>query len=573
MRKQWVLREAQEAEVERLSRALDIHPLTAKLLIHRGATSPEQALQFLCPDLSFLPSPKAMLDLPIAVDLIRKAIGKKQRILLVGDDDVDGLTSAALIHRTILRMGGAVEVHIPDRVEEGYGVTIPLIQEAHRRGIRFLITADCGTTHFEPLQLARRLGWESVVVDHHDLKDQKRPPASAFLNPLQPGCLYPEKDLASVGVAFVLACGLVEDTAQGAWDLFQDLDLVALGTVADVAPLKGANRIWVKVGLYALQNTSKLGLKALIHRVGLADTVWTPEDVAYALAPPLNAMGRTGLAAKGFRLLVTEDPQEAEDLAHLACRQNRYRATLEREAFRAALVKVNRQIQFGRDRILVLGDPEWDAGFLGSLAGRLVREFHRPVVAVALNGTLWRGSARSIPGFSLTEALGLVREYLVEFGGHPAAAGFTIAPDRWDGFRQALQRIAFDRMDPACLVPRVELDAELPMAGLSLELIQELEVLGPFGFGNPRPIFACESARLRPASSQMPYHPQWVPIEVEDGSGRTFRAIHPRQWAYDGFRPLALSGTVQIAYSPTIFLAADGSKSVTMVLKDLRLPC
>ncbi|MBI3333523.1 MAG: single-stranded-DNA-specific exonuclease RecJ [Candidatus Omnitrophica bacterium] len=575
MRSSWVVRAADEGLVERLTQDLEVAPLIASLLVQRGADSLEAAGNFLCADLSLLPRPELMADLPKAVALIRQAISRKERILLVGDYDVDGLTGTALLYRLLRGLGAEPLWHIPHRVDDGYGLKVALVRKAASWKTQLLIAVDCGTTSFEELSLAKSRGIETIVVDHHDLLRQGRPAASAFLNPLQPGCSYPGKDLASVGVAFTLGRGILQSVPGGggiAGTVFDHLDLVALGTLADMAPLVGENRVLVKAGLHRLRGTSKPGLRALLSRAKIQGRALTGEDVSYTLAPRLNAMGRIGSAGESFRLLTTEDPEEAARLARLIDQGNRVRAMLERQAVQRALAKVERQVNFSQDRVIVLEDERWHPGVVGIVATRLTARFHRPAVVIAMSGAVGRGSARSIRAFHLVEALEEVKDHLIEFGGHPAAAGLTIARDRVPEFRQALNRVAHARMDPGRMAPSLEVDGELPLSGLSDQFMRDLDLLAPFGHGNPRPVFVAEDAMIPEERGKAGYSPFGIRFLVEDSHGRTFQALQPRQELADGWNVRKLpGGPIRLAYSPLRGLAGEGS-GIELRLRDLKLP-
>jgi len=565
LRKNWILQPIDEATLKRFTTDLEVPPLIARLLIQRGNASVSQAHDFLCADLSSLDSPERMKDLSRAVALIRKAVQTKKKVLIVGDYDVDGLTSSALLYRVMREMGADVEVHIPHRMDDGYGLKREVVQQASRSGVALLVTVDCGSTAFEELKLAGELGIETVVVDHHDLEKGMRPAASALLNPLQPDCSYPNKGLASVGVAFTLARGLLGPAAS----VFEHLDLVALGTVADVAPLVGENRILVKAGLHALSGTRKVGLKALLSHRKLKQEMLTPEDVSFSLAPTLNAAGRLGSAMGAFRLLVTNDPSEAVDGVETMSRQNKNRSSLQREAFKRALSKVMREINFSRDRVIVLEDERWHLGIVGILATRLAVRFHRPAVVIALGESVGRGSARSIRSFHLLEALEAVKEHLIEFGGHPAAAGLTIAKDRIGSFREAINRFAHERMDPATLTPSVELDGELPLSELTDRLMRDLEALAPFGTGNPRPIFLSEDARFPENRRSPAFDPLGVRVMVESAAGRSFEALQPREAMAGAWNLRKIRGNVKLAYSP--IRTQKLGPEITLRLSDLKL--
>lgn len=568
MRRNWILRSADEKSIQRLAGDLDLSPPVARLLVGRGLVSPGPAKDFLCADLGSLHPPERMADLPKAVHLIREAVRSRHRILLVGDDDADGLTGTVVLLRAIQRLGGEADVHIPP-AEDGYGLKPERVRRAQQEGIRLLITVDSGTTHFEEVALARSLGMEAIVVDHHDLDSARMPAASAFLNPLRSDCPYPEKELASVGVAYTLARGLA-DRPEQTWE---DLDLVALGTVADMAPLTGENRILVRAGLHALGGSSKPGLRALRVRAGLKDQTLGTEEISFSLAPPINAAGRMGAGMESFRLLVEEETAEAEEMAAALLRKNRSRAASGREAFRRALAKVAREINFSRERVIVLEDEHWHPGVIGILATRLSRRFHRPTVIIAGRGPACRGSARSVGAFHWVEALHAVRDHLVEFGGHPGAAGLTIERSRIAAFREAINAVARERLDTAALSPSVDLDGELPLSQLDDELLRDLEALAPFGVGNPPPLFISRDAHLGKGGETVAgtrrFNPWGVRMTVADSAGRFFEAIHSRELAGEEWNARRVRGPVHLAYSP-IRCLEEGKFRIELKVRDFR---
>ena len=563
MRRNWILRPANQDAIDRLGRDLSLPPLIARLLVCRGLDVSEKARDFLCADVGGLADPRRMADLPKAVELIRGAVERNDPIWIVGDYDADGLTGTAILFLTLKRLGAQPHVHIPHRTQDGYGLRTDVVRRAREAGARLLITVDCGTTSFEELELARSLGMETIVVDHHDPDTTRMLPASALLNPLRPDCSYPEKELASAGVAFTLARGLAEKEGL-AWE---HLDLAAVGTVADMSPLTGENRILVRAGLHALRGTSKPGLRALLTCCGLADRPLQAEDISFSVAPPLNAAGRMGSAEESFRLLVSENAEETETAAASICRQNRARAASSREAFQRALVKVSREINFSQDRVIILEDEKWHPGVIGILATRLANRFHRPAVVIAAAGDSCRGSARSIRSFHLVEALHAVRDHLVEFGGHPGAAGLTIERSRIPAFRVAFNRIARERITPQALSPTVDLDGELPLSELTEELMRGLELLAPFGIGNPRPVFSSTDASL----SGHGFHPRGIRLTVGDANGRLFDALQPREMTWESLNLRKVRGKVHLAYSPVRSLEAN-SPAIELRLKDLKLP-
>ena len=570
MRKTWKMKPVDETQVTQLAKEMSVPPLLARLLIHRGAGTPQEASDFLCADLGSLPSPSLMAELDKGVQRIRQAAARGEKILVVGDYDVDGLTSTAILVRVLRdELKADVSWHVPDRITDGYGLKEPVIEEGIRAGVKLLITVDCGTTAFKELSLARQGGMEAVVVDHHELCLGRRPPCSAFLNPLQPGCRYPNKDLASVGVAFTLARGLLGEFQKHAWD---HLDLVALGTVADLSSLVGENRILVRAGLHRLQGTLKPGLRALLSQTKLQGQRLTSEEISFLLGPRLNAMGRVGSARAALQLLITEDPEEARAIVGRMNQQNRTRAALEREAFRRALAKVEREVNFARERVIVLEDERWHPGVIGIIATRLAWRFNRPTVVIAGSGSVCRGSARSIRAFPLLEALEQVKEHLSEFGGHPGAAGLTIARDRIGPFREALNRVAHERIDPQMLTPSLEMDGELPLSSLTDELMRGLERLAPFGAGNPWPIFVSQDAQIPLAKRETPFSPWGIRFFVEDGQGRSFLVLQPRQEMEEGWNVRRIpGGPVTLVYSPMIRFGQTDKSAIELRLCDLRI--
>lgn len=573
MRKTWVVRPVSEEMVGTLSDALKISPVLAHLLVGRGIKSAVQAADFLFSDLGLLADPERMAGLADAIHLLKETIQTRRKIFILGDYDSDGITSAALLTWALRDLGADFSVYIPHRLQEGYGLRTEMVRKAAADGASLLITVDCGTTHFEELALARALGMRTIVMDHHDLVPGRPPEADAFLNPLRPDCEYPENELASVGVVFTMLRGLMGSLGR-LETLWQHLDLVALGTIADMAPLTGENRLLVRAGLHALTGTKKPGLRCLIEKQLEENRPLTPEDVSFRLAPPLNAMGRLASAEVSYRLLTTTDPEEAGRLVKEILRENRNRIELNRQVFTEALEKVSREINFARERVLVLDDPGWHPGVIGIVATRLSKRFHRPVVMIASGGEgHCRGSARSIEPFPLVDALRTLQHHLVEFGGHPGAAGLTIAKEKIGPFRQALNELALEQYDPAAWTPTVKADWECSLHQLDELLMREMELLAPFGIGNPRPVFVTRDARLAGDHRPKGFHRMGMKLAVQTVSAQPqlFEAIHPREMVSDGLRLSRVNGPVHLAYSPVARWDAE-KMIVELHLQDLRIP-
>jgi single-stranded-DNA-specific exonuclease len=468
----------------------ELNPLIAKILSARGI-SPEDAHDFLEPSLGKLHSPFLLSGMEKSVGRILQALRENESVMIHGDYDVDGVTSLALLARNLRRLGlPHIKPYIPDRFDEGYGLSEKGIREAKSNGISLIITVDCGTTALREVEMARELGIDIIVTDHHEPKDQL--PITTIINPKIGN--YPDKNLAGVGVAFKLLEALYETLKIDKKVLFWDLDLVALGTVADLVPLTGENRILVKHGLKIIDNTLKVGIKAL-KKVSRYDGETTPWHISFLLAPRLNAAGRLSHAEKSFRLLVTTDGKEALEIAEELDRENRRRQDIEREILEQAKSMVN-GLDLDENWVLVLGNPDWHEGVIGIVASKLVEIYNRPAVLVSLGEIEGKGSARSIPSFHLYNALKANESLFITFGGHKYAAGFRIPVGKLDSLRVALNKIAKEEMTPDDLIPEISIDAKVSFEDFEGDFFEQYSMLSPFGFGNPVPLFLLENAEV-----------------------------------------------------------------------------
>ena len=499
----WVLPRDSEADPRSLAAALKLHPLAAQVLINRGHRTEEQASAFLSDRLGDLPDPSLLKDMPKAVERLCRALREKEKITLYGDYDVDGVCSTSLLYLFLRRLGAQVATYIPRRLGEGYGLNAPAIEKIAADGTSLVVTLDCGITSNAEVVQANRLGLDVVIVDHHQVPSSP-PPAFAILNPHQPGCCYPTRNLCAAGVAFNLCLALRrrlrEDNAFQSCkepNLRSMLDHVAVATVADVMPLTGANRILVKHGLEVLSAPERPGICALKEVSGLAaQSPVGAGTVGFRLAPRINAAGRLDDASVGLRLLCSENLAEARGLAQALDEANRERREIEREILDEALHQAQSRIPSAKG--LVLTSERWHPGVIGIVAARVVERFHRPTVMIALEHSLGRGSARSIEGFHLFKALQECSEHLAKFGGHQHAAGLSIAPDRLSAFSEAFDRTAARHLNDDDLVPRCRVDACVSISELNEDAVRGVEVLSPFGNGNPEPVFATRSLRCRP---------------------------------------------------------------------------
>ncbi len=489
MKKKWIKPATVPELVERELAAFS--PIERQILYMRGLSSLDQVDKFLNAEMMSDHDPFLLKGMREAVERIQRGLLQDEKIVIYGDYDVDGVTSAALLLGTIKAFGGDVEHYIPNRFEEGYGLNSGAIETIAGQGTKLLITVDCGMRAANEIALAGRLGLDVIVTDHH-LPGEKPPGSFAVINPRQQGSTYPFQDLAGVGLAFKLAQALHRD--KGMEDPKETLDLVALGTVADMAVLKGENRALVTRGIECLRSTDRVGLKELAKVGRTQMSKVNTGTIGFVLGPRLNAAGRLGSAENALRLLTTEDPQEAEDIAEQLEITNRRRQDLTAETVEIAVQKAVGDGEV--PLILFAADEAFNEGVVGLGASRLVDKFHRPALVCNRSGRLTRGSARSIPGFHIANAIDRCSELLVKHGGHARAAGFTLETEMEELFAERMMRIAQDEITEEDLVPRIRIDAEVSIDQLDFKLLEFFERLEPCGEGNRTPALATRDAKV-----------------------------------------------------------------------------
>ncbi|HEX4803699.1 MAG TPA: single-stranded-DNA-specific exonuclease RecJ [Myxococcaceae bacterium] len=488
-------------DVTPLISAFGLHPLAARVLSNRGYATPDTAAAFLADGIGALPNPFLLKGLRAAVLRVCDAIRSGQRITLYGDFDVDGVCSTALLALFLRELGANVSTYIPNRLGEGYGLNLAAIETLAQQGTRVLITLDCGTTSVAEVSRANALGLDVIVIDHHSIPSQL-PPALALINPHQPGCDYPTRHLCAAGVAFNFCLGLRKELREQGFfekrrepNLRSMLDLVALATIADVVPLTGANRILVKHGLEEIARAARPGIRALKEVAGIFPGPMSTGQVGFRLGPRINAAGRLHDASLGLQLLCAETIEAARPLAHSLDAANLERQRIEQDILAQALRQVE---QHSQTKALVLHSELWHPGVIGIVASRVVERFHRPTVLVAVKEGIGRGSARSIDGFHLVSALQDCAGHLLKYGGHRQAAGLSIEASRLPAFSQAFAAVAAQKLSDEDIVPCCRVDAVVSLSELSPEAAKGIEVLGPFGPGNPEPIFASCDLAARP---------------------------------------------------------------------------
>ncbi|HEX8726528.1 MAG TPA: single-stranded-DNA-specific exonuclease RecJ [Gemmatimonadaceae bacterium] len=494
-RSRWILPpEPEPGAVAALAEALRLPETVCRLVAARGYTDPDDAKRFLRPRLEQLHAPSTLMDLDRAVERLAHAIRHDEPILVHGDYDVDGMCSTTIMLRTLRSLGARAEAFIPQRLRDGYDLTDAGVRAAIDAGARVVVTCDCGTSAIGPVQRLQAAGVDVIITDHH-LPGGPLPEAFATINPKRPGCPSPDKDLAAVGVAFKLALALVRAFGGNENAVFEMLDLVALATVADIAPLRGENRVFVRYGLRLMSETRNVGLRALIRAAGLDRKPLTAGRVGYILAPRLNAVGRLDHALRGVELLNAEHEADANRLARDFEELNARRQEIDRQTLDVAVRMVEALDLDGTYGIVLAGEG-WHPGVIGIVASRIVEQFGRPAILIALDGDEGKGSGRSIAPFDLHAGIGQCRDLLIRFGGHRSAAGITIARDRVADFAARFNEAARAVLTPDDLVPEVRADLELPFDAATEQLESLLRHLEPCGAGNPSPVLVARGVSL-----------------------------------------------------------------------------
>lgn len=482
--------------VEALSRSLSLPPALCRILAHRGVGDVDAARAFLRPLPGHIHPSRLLAGIADAVERLSLAVRRGETILVHGDYDVDGICSAALYVRALRMMGARAEAFVPHRLNDGYDLSEAGIRAAVAAGSTLILTGDCGIVAHDAVAAANAAGIDVIVTDHHT-PGPTLPPAIAVVNPNRVDCTYPDKGLAGVGVAYKVCCGLAQALGFPVEKLARFLDLVAIATIADLAPLTLENRALVRWGLSILPGTPNPGLRALLAATGLADRgPISAGQVGYVLAPRINAVGRMGEALLGVRLLLTDDPAEAAEIAATLEEANRWRREVDGQTLREALAMLDADYDPERDRGIVLASEKWHPGVIGIVASRVVEQVHRPTVMVALGQEEGKGSARSVPGFDLYEAMRSCSAHLTRFGGHRMAAGCSLLPGRVEAFRHAFDLHARAELTEEQLVPEIRIDLEVALAEADGELYRFLQHAAPFGIGNPTPVFAARGLRV-----------------------------------------------------------------------------
>ncbi len=556
MRKKWIVRSADPEISSRLAAEMNMSPVLARVLVNRGITDPDSARHYLYGTIKDLHDPFKLKDMKSAAERVRRALQKKERILVYGDYDADGVTSCALLHRVFTSCGGNVSCYIPHRVDEGYGMNLEACRYIRKTGFGLVITVDCGIGSLEEVKFLREAGIDVIVTDHHQPRENL-PKAYSVINPWRSDCSYPYKELAGVGLAFKLAQAVTGE------DLDEYLDLVALGTVSDVAPLTGENRLMVRRGLEVLTNTDKHGLAALIEVVRLQKKQLQASHLGFILGPRINAVGRVGSAEKALNLLLSLNREESLVLATELDGHNRERQQIELKTFKQAMAQAE-EINFKHSHTVVLHDDSWHPGVIGIVASRIAEKFYRPTILIATGNGKGKGSGRSIRNFHLFDALCKCKHLLEEFGGHEKAAGLSIQKENLADFKDFFNKTAQEVLTAEDFIPQIITDMEIPLSALSEGLIQEIERCAPFGQGNPSPVFISHDLKLRgqPKALRNNYFKLWL----TDGDLTCESIVRGGELDLAGFD----QGGVSAVYSPAMN-HWQGISTIQLKLKDLTL--
>ena len=496
MVKKWILPEdSADIRIDDLASELKIPKVLAQILVRRDILSTKDAKKFFSPNLNKLHDPFLMKNMDSAVERIQDALKNREKIMVHGDYDVDGITACSLLYLYFKEITDSVHFYIPERLREGYGFSEKAIDKAKRLGTKLIITVDCGITSVSEISKAKEYGIDVIVTDHHQ-PGESLPDAYAILNPMQKDCKYPFKGLSGVGVAFKLVQALDASIGRDITHLIQYTDLVAIGSSADIVPLVDENRVLVKTGLERINTRQNIGLNALLNVASLHNTFIGTGQILFGIAPRINAAGRMGNAERGVNLFAANNAAKATEIAQILESENDARKKIESETFDEAFAIAEKEFHPGSADPIVLYRNGWHSGVIGIVASRLVDRFFRPVVMIAVENGIGKGSIRSIPEFDVYSAVKKCAEYLTGFGGHKLAAGLTIEEKNLPSFKEAFKRAVNETITTEALIPKLTIDARISLDSIDDKLYSILRHFAPFGPKNSRPVFLSEGATV-----------------------------------------------------------------------------
>lgn len=546
--RKWLVNRTNTEYIEYLSKVASISPIFAQVLINRGIKTPHEIYDFLNPRLSNLSDPFTLIGINAAVERIKEAVKRSERILVHGDYDADGLSATAIMVYALKGLGLDVQYFIPNRITHGYGFNLAGAKKAKELGVKLIITVDCGITSFEAIALSKKEGIDVIITDHHEpLINEKGeiriPDASAVINPKIDSSQSLISNLSGAGVAFKFAQALDITFKEACITSNSLLDLAAIGTIADVIPITGENRIIVKEGLKLIENGARLGLKALKKISGIDEREIKSGLLPFTIIPRVNAAGRTADSNSVVRLLLTDSEDKAIDISSWLDKLNSERQRIEEEIYQEALFKLNNK---GICPAIVLSGEGWHPGIIGIVASRIVEGFCRPTFIISIEGLVARGSARSIPSFDIYEGLTGCREFLAGFGGHKQAAGFRLNSTDISAFEERINRIVEENLSTSDFIPSLKIDADVNLSHINFNLLREFKILEPFGFGNPEPLLGSKGLEV--------FYPKVV------GNNHLKMKLKQRSQSIDAigfdmaafFESLEVSTTIDAVFTPSI---------------------
>ena len=514
------LTQEQSGLVTRLSAELDLSPVLCSLLVKRGITSVAEARNFFRPKLSLLHNPFLMNDMDVAVARLNKALGKKERILVYGDYDVDGTTAVALVYKFLQQFSSNIDYYIPDRNEDGYGISKRGVDYANSTGVKLIIVLDCGIKAIEEIAYAKSLGIDFIVCDHH-VPDEQLPCAVAILNPKLEGSTYPYPHLSGCGVGFKFMQAFAMDNGIPADQLYPLLDLVAVSIASDLVPIMGENRILAYHGIKQLNHSPSTGLKAIINVCGLNDKEININDIIFKIGPRINASGRVQQGKVAVDLLIENNLKAALEMSHQINEMNEARKELDKSMTEEANRIVEGLESFDERRAIVIFNPDWHRGVIGIVASRLTEVYHRPAVVITCTGDMATGSARSVTGFDVYKAMESCRDLLDNFGGHTYAAGFSLKVENIEAFAKRFEDFVTDNILPEQTAPVIEIDAELEFQQITRRFFNDLKKFAPHGPENSKPIFCTRNVCDYGTSKVVGRRQEHIKLELVDNKSNT----------------------------------------------------
>ena len=561
--KRWTVKEVDPEEVKKLSEAIGVSPLVARLLIARGYETEEKALKFLNPKYDDLHEPNLLKGMKTAVERILKAIDDNEKILVWGDYDVDGTTGTVVLRKALEILGGETGFHVPHRFKEGYGVNIPALEKAKEDGFTVVISVDCGITSFAPVAWAKENGMDFIVTDHHLAKEKGNPDAFAVINPNQKDCEYPDKNLAGVGVAFKLAHALLRERGKEHLVPYF-LKVVAIGTIADVMKLTGENRAIVAIGLADLPKAKNYGLKALMEVSDCREEM-TSYHIGFRIAPRINAAGRMDAAKHVVELLEADNYKRARELADYLNGKNIERQKVQKDITELALLETK---DLDNKKFIVVMGKGWHRGVIGLAASRIAEKLYRPTIVISIDEDgMGHGSARSISNYHLLEGLDTCSEVFEQYGGHAAAAGMKIKFENIETLKEKMNEHAASVFSEEDLIPEVKIDGEVESSELDLGLVEALKPMEPFGMGNPKPVFATDKLML--VDEPWIMKEKHLKLQLEDADGKKFEAVWWEGVEKSKGQTLKPQKSIELAYTAEAN-TWQGNTRLQLVVRDLR---